>query len=207
MIRFAIRLATTVISLIVAALVAGLVLLWFDGSRAVDRASASGWFTPEPSDAPMTLFETTAAKAMFGPTWDEKGFPCRTAARFMFHYILKPDRRGLSISQVVAREISYEVEASQSLGSQTRQLSVACLLEGKHRDTDLLRIWLRRVNFGGGLVGLDAASQTIFNKAPELLTAEESAKLVALIYQPSLRDQPAQWDARAQLVAQRAAAN
>lgn len=207
MIRFAIRLVTAVLSLAIVLFVVGIGFLWFDGSRIVDRASDSGWFTPKPSDAPMTVFETTASKAMFGPTWEEKGFPCRTAARFLFHYTKAPDRRGLSISQVVARDIGYEVEASQSLGSQTRQLSVACLIEGKHSDTDLLRLWLRRANFGEGLLGLDAASETIFNKAPSLLNPEESAKLIALIYQPSLRDQRDKWDQRADLVARRAAAN
>jgi hypothetical protein len=207
MIRFIIRLATAVLSLAIVVFVIGIGFLWFDGSRIVDRASDSGWFTPKPSDAPMTVFETTASKAMFGPNWDEKGFPCRTAARFWFHYTKAPDRRGLSISQVVARDISYEVEASQSIGSQTRQLSVACLLEGKHSDTDLLRFWLRRAKFGDGLIGLDAASQAVFNKASSLLNAEESARLIALIYQPTLRDQSAEWSKRADLVARRAAAN
>jgi hypothetical protein len=207
MIRFAIRLVTAVLSLVAVLFVVGIGILWFDGSRVIDRASASGWFTPKPTDPPMTVFESTTAKAMFGPTWNEKGFPCRTASRFWLHYAAGPDRRGLSISQVVARDISYEIEASQSLGSQARQLSVACLLESKHSDTELLRLWLRRANFGEGAVGLDAASQAIFNKAPSLLNAEESAKLIALIYQPSLRSERDKWNQRADLVARRAAAN
>jgi hypothetical protein len=207
MIRFVIRLATAVLSLAIVVFVVGIGFLWFDGSRIVGRATDSGWFAPKPSDAPMTVFETTASKAMFGPTWNEKGFPCRTAARFWFHYTKEPDRRGLSISQVVARDISYEVEASQSLGSQTRQLSVACLLEGKHNDTELLRLWLHRANFGDGLIGIDAASQAVFNKASSLLGADESARLIALIYQPTLRGQSAEWTKHAELVARRAAAN
>jgi hypothetical protein len=207
MIGFVFRLVTGVLSLLVIALAAGLGFLWYDGTQIVGRAEASGWLLPKPNDAPLSVFETTASKAMFGPTWNETGFPCRTAARFGLHYLGKPDLRGLSISQVIARDISYEVEASQSLGSQTRQLSVACLLEGKHNDTELLRLWLRRANFGKGLAGLDAASQAVFGKAPSLLTDTEAAKLIALIYRPELRGQAEQWSQRADAIAQRAAAN
>jgi len=207
MIGFVFRLVTGVLALFVIALGAGLGFLWYDGSGVIGRAEASGWLTPKPNDTPLTVFETTASKAMFGPTWNETGFPCRTAARFGLHYLGKPDRRGFSISQVIARDISYETDHSQSLGSQTRQLSVACLLEGKHNDTGLLRLWLRRANFGNGLAGLDAASQAVFGKAPSLLTDTEAAKLIALIYQPELRGQPDQWSQRADLIVQRAAAN
>jgi Transglycosylase len=207
MIRLVFRLAMAALSLATVLLLVGIGFLWFDGSRIVDRANAAGWFTPKPDKAPMTVFETTASKAMFGGTWDEKGLPCRTAARFWFNYTSKPDRRGLSISQVVARDISYEVEANQTLSSQTRQLSVSCLLDGRFSDAELLRIWLRRASFGEGLVGIDAASQAVFDKAPSLLNEAESAKLVALIYQPTLRAQPDQWDQRARVITQRAAAN
>ena len=206
MIRLAFRLASAALSLAVVLVLVGFGFIWFDGSRIVDRANAAGWFMPAPADAPLTVFETTASKAMFGETWDEKGLPCRTAARFWFNYTSKPDRHGLSISQVVARDISYEVEASQSLSSQTRQLSVACLLDGRFNDTELLRFWLRRVNFGDGLIGLEPASQSIFNKAPSLLDQAESAKLIALVYEPLLRSQPDRWEQRAGVIRQRAAA-
>jgi len=207
MIGFVFRLATAALSLAVVLFAVGIGFLWYDGSSILDRANASGWLTPEPDDTPMTVFEDTASKYMFGRTWNETGFPCRTGARFWFHYTGKPDRRGFSISQVVARDISYEVEASQSLRSQVRQLSVSCLLEGRASDTELLRLWLRRANFGPGLTGLEAASQAIFNKAPSLLDQVESAKLVALIYQPGLRNQPAEWESRGDIITQAAFAN
>jgi membrane carboxypeptidase/penicillin-binding protein PbpC len=88
-----------------------------------------------------------------------------------------------------------------------RQLSVSCLLEGRASDTELLRLWLRRASFGPGLTGLDAASQAIFNKAPSLLDQIESAKLVALIYQPGLRNQPAEWESRGDIITQTDFAN
>jgi hypothetical protein len=207
MIGFVFRLVTAVLSIAVVLFAVGIGFLWYDGSRILDRANTSGWLTPKPDDTPMTVFEDTASKYMFGRTWNETGFPCRTGARFWFHHTGKPDRRGFSISQVVARDISYEVEASQSLRSQVRQLSVSCLLEGRASDTELLRLWLRRASFGPGLTGLDVASQAIFNKAPSLLDQVESAKLVALIYEPGLRSQLADWESRGNIIAQAAVAN
>lgn len=207
MIRGAIRVVTAVIGLTIVLFGVGIGILWFNGARVVERAEARGWFASEPPDSPMSTFESTAAKAMFGPTWNEKGFPCRTASRFWLHYTRAPDKRGLSISQVMARDISYEIEANQSIGSQTRQLSVACILEGRLNDTQLLRLWLRRASFGQGVVGLDAASEKIFNKASTLLNAEESARLIALIYQPGLQDQRDKWREEADLVARRASAD
>ena len=207
MIGLVFRLVTGVLSLAVALFALGIGFLWYDGSRVLDRATTSGWLAPKPDAAPMTVFEDTASKYMFGRTWNETGFPCRTAARFWSHYTGKPDRDGLSISQVMARDISYEVEASQSLRSQVRQLSVSCLLEGRGNDTELLRLWLRRARFGPGIAGVDAASQTIFNKAPSLLDQTEAAKLIALIYQPSLRSDAAEWNKRGQAIAQAAFAD
>lgn len=207
MIGLVFRLITGFLSLAVVLFAVGIGFLWYDGSRILDRATTSGWLTPKPDAAPMTVFEDTASRYMFGRTWNETGFPCRTAARFWFHYTGKPDRDGLSISQVMARDISYEVEASQSLRSQVRQLSVSCQLEGRGNDTELLRLWLRRASFGPGITGLDAASQTIFDKAPSLLDQTEAAKLVALIYQPDLRSDVAEWNKRGQAIAQIALAN
>jgi hypothetical protein len=201
-----VRLITTVLTLAVLAVVAGLGWAWYDGSRSMDRAEEAGWFAPAPDETDMSLFETTVAKAIFGQTWDETGFPCRTLGRLWNHYAGQPDRRGMSISQVMARDISYEDEASQSLRSQVKQLSLACLLERDHSDSELLRLWLRRAHFGNGVFGPDAAAQAMFSKAPGALDASESEKLTALLYWPGTQGQPADWERRAVIIASRAAA-
>jgi hypothetical protein len=200
------RLVTGVLTLAVVALAVGLGFIWYDGSRMMGRAEESGWLTPAPDEAPLSLFETTVAKGIFGRTWDQGGFPCRTAARFWSYYTGDKSHPpgGMSISQILARDISYEVEASQSLGSQIRQLSLACQLEGKHSDTDLLRLWIRRANFGNSLTGPDAAAQAIFDKAPGALNATESSKLAALLSQPGLQNDPEQWNASAKRITQHA---
>ena len=198
------RLATAALTLAVVAVAIGLGFIWYDGSRMVGRAEASGWLTPAPDETPLSLFEATVAKGIFGRTWDQGGFPCRTAARFWNYYF--GDRSsppgGMSISQILARDISYQVEASQSLGSQVRQLSLACQLEGKHSDSDLLRLWIRRANFGRGLVGPETAAQETFGKPTSALGPAESARLAALLSEPGLRTNPDQWSARARKIAQ-----
>jgi membrane carboxypeptidase/penicillin-binding protein len=199
------RLVTGALTLAAVTLAIGVGFVWYDGSRMMDRAKQTGWLTPAPVEAPLSLFETTVAKGVFGRTWDQKGFPCRTVARMWAYYTGDRTRPpgGLSISQVMARDIAYEVEPSQSIGSQLRQLSLACQLEG-HSDTDLLRLWMTHASFGKGLTGPDAAAQALFEKAPGALNAAESAKLAAALSQPGIQGDPAKWTAGAKRVTQHA---
>lgn len=206
MIRLLIRLVTLVLTVAVIVFAGVFGYGWYVGGQAMDKGEAAGWLSPAPDEAALSVFETTVAKGIFGATWGETGFPCRTAARFGLHYLGQTDRRGLSISQVMARDIAYETEADQSLNSQVRQLSLACLLESRHIDTALLRLWMRKANFGG-VTGPDDAAQAMFQKAPSELTAAESAKLAALLSWPDSRGNANQWDARAQRMADAAAAN
>src|SRR5690606_13917896 len=124
-----IRLVSSLLSIAIVAAIRVAGYLWFDGAQAMSRAERSGWLTPAPVGAPLSTFETIAAKAIFGGAWDETGFPCRTAERFVRNYVIAPDARGLSISQVLARDIVHETDRSQSIHTQLRQLALACLLE------------------------------------------------------------------------------
>jgi membrane carboxypeptidase/penicillin-binding protein len=208
MISLIFRLITGALTLSVVALAGGIGFVWYDGSRMMDRAKQNGWLTPAPAEAPLSLFETTVAKGIFGRTWDQKGFPCRTVARMWAYYTgdKSSPPGGLSVSQVMARDISYEVEASQSVGSQLRQLSLACQLEGRS-DTELLRLWMTRASFGKDLIGPDAAAQALFEKAPGALNASESAKLAAALSQPGIQSDASKWVASAKRVAQHVEAN
>lgn len=205
MISLLIRLVTLVLTLAVVAFAGVFGYGWYVGGQALDRGEAAGWLTPAPEDAPLSVFETTVAKGIFGKTWDETGVPCRTAARFALNQIA-PDKRGPSVSQVMARDMTFEAGATRSINSQVEQLSLACLLESRNSDTDLLRLWMRRANFGG-VIGSNEASQSLFGKPPADLTAAESAKLAALLSWPNSRGNADEWDARAKRMADAAAAN
>jgi membrane carboxypeptidase/penicillin-binding protein PbpC len=208
MITLIFRLISGALTLAVVALAIGAGFVWYDGSRMMDRAKQNGWLTPAPAEAPLSLFETTVAKGIFGRTWDQKGFPCRTLARMWAYYTgdKTSPPGGLSISQVMARDIAYEVEPTQSVSSQVRQLSLACQLEGRS-DTELLRLWMTHASFGKGLIGSDAAAQALFEKVPGALKAAEAARLAALLSQPGLQDTPQQWASAADRVAAHATAN
>ena len=206
MISFLIRLITLALTLVVIVFAVGFGYAWYVGGQAMDRGEQAGWLSPAPDDAPLSVFETTVAKGIFGATWGETGIPCRTGARFGLHYLGQKDARAFSISQVMARDIAYETEANLSLDSQVRQLSLACMLENGHSDTALLRLWMRKANFGG-VVGADEAAQGLFNKSPGELTAAESARLAALLSWPDSRGNASEWDARAKQLADTAAAN
>jgi hypothetical protein len=202
-----IRLVTLALALAVVGSALAIGFFWYDGSQMMAHARSSGWLTPKPDEAPMTMFESTVAKAIYGETWDKTAFPCRTAASFLGYYTGNKPPRGIPVSLIMARDISYEVEATQSLRSQVRQLSLACALEREHGDAELLRLWLRRASFGNSLTGPDAAAQAVFRKTPRELGAAESARLAALLSWPDLWSQQDQWDMRAQKIAARASAN
>jgi len=202
------RLITGALTLSVVALAIGVGFVWYDGSRMMDRAKQTGWLTPAPVEAPLSLFETTVARGIFGDTWDQSGFPCRTVVRLWAFYSgdrQEPPRGGkppgaMAISQIMARDIVIDAgDTSSSVTSRLRQVSLACQLEG-YSDTDLLRLWLARFRFDKNVIGADAAAQALFEKAPGALNASESAKLTALVSQPGIQRNPDRWAAMAERV-------
>ncbi len=203
MFRSIISILTLVLGLVVLIplIVAG--YLWWDGSQLLGRKEAQAWLAPKPAAADMTTFEAVAAQSLFGDTWNETGIPCRTGARFVLNYVTGADKRGLSISQVVARDIATRVAPGLNVHEQLQQLSMACQLEGQFDDAALLRVWLRYAWFGPGLEGADAAANAVFGKAASLLDAQQSAKLVALVRWPDSRDNSDAWQRRTQLIASR----
>jgi hypothetical protein len=205
MVRLLKLLVATVLVVAVLGPLAFIGFAWWDGSRLLGEAEKAGWLTPVPELTPLTPLEQTAATAVFGKTWDVQGSPCRTAGRFVKHYIGGGDRDGLSISQVLARDINQAVDSGMTTRGQMRQLGAACILEQRHDDATLLRLWLARAPLGEGVTGADAVSQSVFNKPAAELDTGEAAKLLALFYDPSLRDNAANWTTAANAIATRTA--
>ena len=183
-----------------------LIFMWWDGSQLLGQKPAQAYVAPRPAGetTPLTPLEATAANAIFSRTWNVSGTPCRTYARFFINYTGKPDKDGLSVSQVIARDIASRLSPGLSLRAQLQQLSMACQLEQQYDDTTLLRMYLRQAYFGGKLTGADAAAGAVFHKAAGLLNPDESAKLVSLIYWPDGQTNPTDWDRHAKLISSRA---
>ena len=83
----------------------------------------------------------------------------------------------------------------RSVGQKIGQAVTATQLERQWRKDQVLEAYLNLVPFRGELVGIDALSRTLFDKAPHGLDAREAAVAAALVRAPN---------ARPALVAQRA---
>jgi penicillin-binding protein 1C len=73
----------------------------------------------------------------------------------------------------------------RGLAGKWRQVRVARQLERHWSKDQILEAYLNLVSFRGELQGIDAASQTLFGKAPSGLTAAESLLLSSMIAMPN----------------------
>ncbi|HOB67441.1 penicillin-binding protein 1C [Ottowia sp.] len=77
--------------------------------------------------------------------------------------------------------------SGRSLGQKARQAVLATRLEGSWRKDQILEAYLNLVPFRGELVGIDALSRTLFDKAPHGLQESEAAIAAALLRAPNAR--------------------
>jgi len=178
---------------------------WNDGSSVIARAQMSGALRPPDAGGRLSTAEQTIAMDQFPGTWRARGTPCRTLSN-LWNDISSPDWSdpGTPVSQRFATVL----QASRPGGAvrrHVRRFIVACQLEQRFDDTQILRMWLSTANFGPDAVGLETAAQAIFQKPSRELNAEESARLAALLRAPGLRSQPERWTQRAQAIQERIA--
>ncbi|MGH6949610.1 MAG: transglycosylase domain-containing protein, partial [Vitreimonas sp.] len=153
----------------------------------------------------LTTVERTVAMSEFPETWRTRTTPCRTLA-FLWADITTNDApQGMPVSQKFATHLLSDRRAT-SIRWQLRRLVVACHLEGRFDDVQLLRMWLATASFGQGAEGLENAAQAIFGKPSRALNAEESARLTVLLRAPGLRSQPERWTERTRAIQERLAA-
>jgi hypothetical protein len=180
--------------------------LWTDGGSVVARAERSGALRAPPAAAGgLTTVERTIAMNEFPETWRTRTTPCRTLAFLWADLTTDEAPQGMPVSQRFATQLLSD-RRSTSVRWQLRRLVVACHLEGRFDDRQLLRMWLAGASFGQGAEGLEGAAQAIFGKPSHALNAEESAKLTVLLRAPGLRGQPERWAERARGVQERVAA-
>jgi hypothetical protein len=171
--------------------------IWYLGSDLIARGKPAGWVATE-NETPLSLFEQTAAKALFAASWNRTGFPCRTMAN-----ALTGARTPMPVSALVARDIQMEVGPDRTLESHFARLSAACQLEASHSDTALLRFWFSQLSLAGRDNVEDAARET-FGKSSDQLNEIESAKLVALVQTPNAWKAPERWAERGDYMLARA---
>lgn len=179
------------------------VQIWMDGQAVLTRAEQSGALRGA-SAGQLNMAERTIAMNEFRETWRSRAIPCRTLATLWADITTDYAPQSLPVSHKLATSLLGEPRQT-SIRWQMRRLIVACQLEQRFDDRQLLRVWLTHASFGRGAEGIETAAQTIFGKPSRALDAEESAKLTALLRAPSLRTQPERWAERAHEIEERVA--
>lgn len=179
------------------------VQLWLDGRAVVTRAELTGALRPVPAGA-LTTAERTIAMNEFRETWRSRAIPCRTLTTLWADITTDDAPQSLPVSHKLATSLLAD-RRETSIRWQMRRLIVACQLEQRFEDRQLLRLWLARAPFGSDAVGIESAAQAIFGKPSSALNGEQAARLAALIRAPSLRTQPERWTERAQQIQERVA--
>lgn len=171
------------------------VRFWMDGSAVVARAEQAGDLRV-PARGALTPVERTIAMSEFRSTWRTHGAPCRTLLLIWTDLTADDAPQGMPVSQRVSAALLGEQQGT-SIRWQIRRLIVACQLEQRFDDAQLLRLWLTDAYFGRNETGIETASQSIFGKPSSQLNAEESARLAVLLKGPGLRSNPELWTERA----------
>lgn len=169
---------------------------WMDGQSVLARSERSGALRV-PASGPLTGVERTIAMSEFRDTWKARGTPCRTLVFIWADLTTESAPRGIPVSQRLSATLLGEQNGT-SIRWQIRRLIVACQLEQRFDDAQLLRLWLATAYFGRDETGIETASQSIFGKPSRELNAEQSAQLAVLLKGPGLRGNPARWAERAQ---------
>jgi monofunctional biosynthetic peptidoglycan transglycosylase len=122
--------------------------------------------------------------------WDHNGFDLEAIEKARKHNQRSKKRRGAStISQQTAKNLFL-----WSGGGYFRkgvEAGITVLMEALWPKQRILEVYLNVAEFGPGIYGVEAASQAYFNKPAAKLSANEAARLAAVL--PS----PRRWSAKA----------
>jgi len=176
---------------------------WIDGQSVLAQAEQSGALRV-PAGGQLTNVERTIAMSEFHSTWRTSGTPCRTLAFLWADLTTESAPHGMPVSQRVSTTLLGE-QRGTSARWQIRRLIVACQLEQRLDDAQLLRLWLAKAYFGRGETGIETASQSIFGMPSRELNAEDSARLAVLLKGPGVRGDPERWGERARALRERIA--
>jgi penicillin-binding protein 1A len=93
-----------------------------------------------------------------------------------------------TITQQLARNLYKDIGNKVSLNRKLREAMTAVQIEKTYTKDEILAYYLNTVYFGKGAYGVEAASQTYFNKSANGLSLDECALLVGILKSPSNYD-------------------
>lgn len=179
------------------------VSLWLDGRAVIARAEQSGVLR-NALPGRLSMAEYTIAMSEFGETWGAQALPCRTFAAIWTDLTGEFVPTGMPVSQRLSTSLLGQPRGT-SIRWQAQRLVVACQLERRYTDRQMLRLWLEHAYFGRELDGVEDAARTVFGKSSAELNRNESARLAVLLRAPGFRTQPEVWAERALAIEQRVA--
>jgi penicillin-binding protein 1A len=89
---------------------------------------------------------------------------------------------GSTLTQQLAKNIFLTRE--QTLKRKTQEVLLALWLESRYSKKEILQLYLTRVYFGGGTVGIETGAQRFFDKPAKQLNVGEAALLAGLLKAP-----------------------
>ncbi|MCW2950436.1 MAG: glycosyl transferase family 51 [Thermoleophilia bacterium] len=93
-----------------------------------------------------------------------------------------------TITQQVVRNLYKEITAEKTLSRKAKEATLAVQLEQRWSKKKILETYLNLVFYGNNAYGVEAASQTYFNKPAAKLTIPEAAMIAGLPQSPSVYD-------------------
>lgn len=137
----------------------------------------------ELSDIPDYAIEATIA-AEDRDFYTHSGFSVRGIVRTMITNILRNERAGGStLTQQLIKNAILSPEKKYS--RKIKELILAIQLERKFTKDEILRLYFNEIPYGSVAYGIQAASETYFNKQAKDLTLAEAAILAALPQSPT----------------------
>ncbi|MEQ1780264.1 MAG: transglycosylase domain-containing protein [Hyphomonadaceae bacterium] len=205
--KIALRVAIPLLVVAMLVAIAFGVGFWMDGSSVISQAERDGDLPASAETIPLNAAERTIAAALFPDSWSIQRVPCRTFERAWNTLVSRSERlSGMTVSEQLSQALQMRKRPERSIQNVFRQLFVACQLELRYSDTEMLRIWLATAYFGVEPRGIENAAQAIFGKRAADLNDEESVRLTALLYAPGLLSDQVRWIARARTIAERISA-
>jgi penicillin-binding protein 1C len=142
-------------------------------------------------DFPQDLINATIA-VEDDSFWNNPGFEVQATLRAFLQYVglTQGSSGGSTITQQVVRNILFEPEyrAERSVQRKVEEILLAFLLRQRKSPQEVLELYLNESYYGNLAYGVQAASQTFFNRNVQDLTLAESALLAGLPQAPAILD-------------------
>lgn len=136
------------------------------------------------SEIPLWVREATIA-AEDAQFYSEPAFNWKGILRALIINIREGSfvQGGSTITQQLVKNVYLTSE--RTISRKVRELVLAVELESKYSKDEILSFYLNQIPYGSNAYGVEAASQTYFNKSVKDVSLAESAVLAALLRAPS----------------------